>query len=121
MVSPVAGRQAVVAGVLAALLAGAVAASSTAAGPPVGKYGCTMDASGDYAGELYLLDGSHYRVNSSKAGTYTVSGKKLAFPSGVYKGLLRGVYKATTHPKGTEIDLIEPSTNNLEETCQYGA
>jgi hypothetical protein len=78
---------------LAATLAGT--ATAQAAGPPKGKYGCTIGGS-QYAGDLKILSGNRYKLNKSKVGKFRVlPGKKLRFPSGIWKGLFRGRFYKT--------------------------
>ena len=87
-------RLIVSAALVAALLIPAGAAE--AAGPPVGKYGCSISGSG-FAGNLRILSGQRYKLNRSKVGRFKVKpGRKLVFPSGIWKGLFRGKYYKTS-------------------------
>ena len=87
-------RLTVIAAVCAALFLGATA-TADASGPPKGKYGCSISGSG-FAGNLRILSNHRYKLNSSKVGRFRVKpGRKLTFPSGVWKGLFRGRYYKT--------------------------
>ncbi|HEX8084175.1 MAG TPA: hypothetical protein VF529_07775 [Solirubrobacteraceae bacterium] len=78
------------------------APAASAAAPPKGKYGCTVG--GIFGGNLFILSKNRYRVDKSKVGKFRSKGKKLTFPSGVYKGLYRGRWYKT-NGGGVEIAL----------------
>ena len=89
-------RLIVIAGAAAALSLGAGVTADAAGGPPIGKYGCSISGSG-FAGNLRILSGHRYKLNKSKVGRFKVKpGRKLTFPSGVWKGLFRGRYYKTS-------------------------
>ena len=94
----------------------AAAAGASATPPPVGKYGCTIGADSLYAGDLQIIDGSHYRLNKSKVGTFVSAGKKLTFTSGVWKGLLKGTWMITTEHR-PQLALTELKNGFTSEYC----
>src|SRR5690348_12722497 len=79
-----------------ALVAASLASAREVASPPSGKYGCAIGSDSIYAGDLFILDGTHYRLNKSKVGVYVSRGQKLTFPSGVFAKLVTGRWYRTT-------------------------
>jgi hypothetical protein len=77
-------------------LIGSIAAPAVAASPPRGVYGCTIG--GGYAGDLHVIDSSHYRINNGRRGRYRASGHRINFVTGDWAGLFKSGrwYRART-------------------------
>lgn len=101
---------------LVVVLTALAAAPALGAGPPRGKYGCTISGS-QFAGNLFILANNRYRVNRSKTGRFRVRpGRKLRFPTGAYKGLYRG-YWHKTDDGGVEIELTSIESGFTSTYC----
>jgi len=85
--------------------------------PPTGKYGCALGPGGEYAGDAYILDGKHYRLNKSKVGVFVTHGRKLTFTSGVWHGLFNGTWIVDTAHR-PQIALTELSSGFTVEYCE---
>ncbi len=90
------------------------AAPAAAEPPPKGKYGCTVG--GIFGGNLFIMSGNRYRVNRSRVGRFRMNGRKMRFPSGVYKGLYRGRWHKTTGG-GVEIELTSIESGFTSTYC----
>jgi hypothetical protein len=101
---------------LAALTTAAGAFARPAASPPAGRYGCVIGSDAIYAGDLYILDGSHYRLNKSKVGVYVSKGGRLTFPSGGLHKLVKGRWYRTTERR-YEIALTSLKSGFESEYC----
>ena len=109
-------RLSVTACVLALAVPLVAAAPSAAKSPPRGKYGCTIGGS-QFAGNLFILANNRYRVNKSRTGRFrNLPGRKMRFPSGVYKGLYRG-YWHRTGDGGVEIELTSIESGFTSTYC----
>ena len=104
--------------VTALAVAGSALAAASAS-PPKGKYGCVIGSGGEYAGELYILDASHYRLNKSAIGVYVAKGKTLTFPSGVFHGSFRGRWYINTAHRA-QIGLTSFGSGIETEYCEFG-
>jgi hypothetical protein len=85
--------------------------------PPKGKYGCALGPGGEYAGDAYILDGSHYRLNKSKVGVFITHGRSLTFKTGVWHGLFRGKWMVDSAHR-PQIALTELSNGFTAEYCE---
>ena len=100
---------------LVALVVLAVGAPPAAAeAPPKGKYGCTVG--GIFGGNLFIMSANRYRVNKSKTGKFRMNGRKMRFPSGVYKGLYKGKWHKTD-TGGVEIELTSLESGYTSTYC----
>jgi hypothetical protein len=100
-----------------ALAVAAGALGRAEASPPKGKYGCVIGSDSLYAGDLYILDASHYRLNKSKVGAYVSKGQKLTFPSGVFHNLVSGRWYKTNYHGRYEIALRSLKSGFESEYC----
>ena len=105
--------------VIAAIVACLTAGSALAASPPKGSYGCAIGSGGEYAGQLIILDGSHYRINKGKIATFVASGKKLTFPSGPFHGYFRGRWYINSAHRA-QIGLTSLGSGIETEYCEFG-
>ena len=108
-------RPAFAALLLAAIVTLAAALPASAAAPPRGKYGCTISGS-QFAGNLFILADHKYRVNKSRRGRFVPNGRKLRFPSGVWKGLYRGRWHRTDDGE-VEIELTSIESGFTSTYC----
>ena len=99
-----------------ALVAATAAFARPAASPPSGLYGCVIGSDSIYAGDLRILDGSHYRLNQSKVGVFVSRGHRLTFPSGVFAKLVKGRWYRTTEGR-FEIALTSLKSGFTSEYC----
>lgn len=113
----VAMRQALLGIALCALVAASAAWATANHPPPRGKYGCALGAGGEYAGDAYILDGKHYRLNKSKVGVFVTHGRKLTFTSGVWHGLFRGTWIVDSAHR-PQIALTEFGSGFTSEYCE---
>ncbi|GAC1526294.1 MAG: hypothetical protein NVS2B6_13750 [Thermoleophilaceae bacterium] len=99
----------------ACLLVLALVPAALAGPPPKGKYGCTIPATG-FAGNLLILDRSHYRLDNSKKGLYVSQGKSLKFKSGAFHGVVRGRWSFKSGHRA-EIALTSLRSGVEQEYC----
>ena len=110
-------RRAILGIALLALVAASAAWAVVNHPPPTGKYGCALGPGGEYAGDAYILDGKHYRLNKSKVGVFVTHGRKLTFTSGVWHGLFKGSWIIDTQHR-PQIALTELSSGFTVEYCE---
>ncbi|HEX8121755.1 MAG TPA: hypothetical protein VF549_10880 [Solirubrobacteraceae bacterium] len=96
------------------LMAGLAAAPSQAAAPPKGKYSCIIPRlpTPFYAGYLYILSSTKYRVENEK-GRYTTKGKRIIFKTGPHKGKWKKVTWAKD-ASGTPYITLERKEENAQ-------
>jgi hypothetical protein len=104
---------------IAVLAACVFTAAAVAAPPPKGSYGCSIGSSMQYAGQLFVLDGSHYRINKGKISTFVSKGAKLTFPSGPFHGSFKGRWFVDSSGRA-EVALTSLSSGFETEYCERG-
>jgi hypothetical protein len=94
----------------------AFASPAMASGPPLGKYGCTIGQG--YAGDLRILSGHRYRVNTSRIGRFRVlSAHKFKFTTGTWKGLFSPARWHRTSDGVIEIEMSRAGSNYINTYC----
>jgi hypothetical protein len=86
--------------------------------PPAGRYACTVASNAGVAGNLRIVDGSHYRMNTSKVGVYAVKGRNLTFPSGIFHGVFKARW-SVSRTKRAEIVFTSLRNGLVTEKCSW--
>jgi hypothetical protein len=99
-----------------------VPATTSAKGPPTGKYQCYQYdpyVGYQYSGWFKLRSGNRYKVFSGGGGKYSVKGSRVKFLSGPYKSYgWYGKYRRDSKG-GPVVDLIDKSDPNLKLNCSH--